>query len=126
MAKVMYVKKKSLKEQLLTWVDDNADEIALSVVGVVVGGACCGFGYLLGRADGYHRATVNIGSAAADVLDSYIDKCGFHGAEAMAEYLGANLEKINWAEVEDRYLRDGFIKDRIAFVEELKRMCGKK
>lgn len=126
MAKVTYEKKKSLKKKVFAWVDDNADEIALSVVGVVVGGACCGFGYLLGSAAGYHRATVNIGSAAADVCDSYISECGFHGAMAMGEHLGANLDKIDWKAVQERYVNDEFISDRINFVAEMRRMCGKK
>lgn len=128
MAKVVLDKKKSLKDKFLTWTDDNALEIALCTAGLVTGGICCGLGYWLGHVDGmakgYHMASCNIGSAAADVCDTYIDKCGLHGAKAMARHLGVNLDKIDWSAVEKRYFDDDYIQDRLDFVKTMRDMCN--
>ena len=129
MAKVVFEKKRSLKEKLHDWTCDNAEGIALCVTGVVTGGVCCAVGYFVGRADGmakgYRTGCRDIGSAAADVCDCYIDKCGLHGAKAMAEHLGANLDKIDWAAVEKRYVSDEYIQDRLKFVSEMRNICPK-
>ena len=126
---MVFEKKKSLREKARNWAVDNAENIALCVTGVVVGGACCALGYFIGSADGmakgYRAASNDIGSAAADVCDSYIDRCGLHGAKAMARHLGANLDKIDWSAVEKRYFDDDYIQDRIDFVKTMRDMCNK-